>query len=81
MNAQKIITKILTVVAEELVIEQQKVTPHANFYNDLGADFLDIIELTLALESAFNIKIPDQESEKFATVQQTIDYISQKVVV
>ncbi len=44
-------------------------TPEANLAKDLEADSLDLVELLMALESAFDTEIPDEESEKIATVQ------------
>lgn len=80
MSEQEIFSKIQAVVTEQLGSEPDQVTPESNFANDLGADSLDLVELIMALESAFDTEIPDQESEKIATVQQAVDYISQKKV-
>lgn len=78
MSKQEIFSTIQTVVAEQLGKEEDSVIPEANIANDLGADYLDIAELILVLEDTFNIEIPDEESNKIATVQQIVDYISQK---
>jgi acyl carrier protein len=42
---------------------------------DLGADSLDIVELVMAFEEAFEIEIPDEDAEKITTVKEAIDYI------
>jgi acyl carrier protein len=47
--------------------------------DDLGADSLDVVELVMALEEEFDIEISDDELEKIRTVQDTIDYIKQRV--
>ena len=60
-------------------MEASKVTPPANFANDLGADSLDTVELVMALEEEFDIEIPDEAAEKITTVQEAVDYISDKV--
>jgi len=77
MSEQEILEKVQAIVAENLGVEQTQVTPAANFASDLGADSLDTVELVMALESAFNIEIPDEEAEKILIVQQAIDYINQ----
>ena len=46
--------------------------------DDLGADSLDIVELVMAFEEAFDIDIPDEDAEKIATVKDAIDYIENK---
>ena len=50
----------------------------ASFVDDLGADSLDIVELVMAFEEAFDIDIPDEDAEKIATVKDAIDYIENK---
>lgn len=80
MSEHEIFTRVQFVVAEQLVREQHKITKEAKFAEDLGADYLDVIELIMALEDAFDTEIPDEESEKIATVQQAVDYISHKKV-
>ena len=48
---------------------------HASFVDDLGADSLDIVELVMAFEEAFDLDIPDEDAEKIATVKDAVDYI------
>lgn len=76
--SQDILEKIKTVVSENLSVDIEKVTPEASFIDDLGADSLDIVELVMALEEEFGIEIPDSESEKIITVQNALDFITQK---
>lgn len=75
----EIFEKLRAIVVEKLGIEPEQVNPLASFTKDLGADSLDMVELVIALEEAFNIKIPDQTAETLLTVQHIIDYVSQKV--
>lgn len=51
------------------------VKPTSHFYNDLGLDSLDTVELTLALEDEFVIEIPDSEADKILTVADAIKFI------
>ena len=70
------ITKTVTeIVAEQLGVEKEEVTPEASFVEDLGADSLDTVELVMALEEEFECEIPDEDAEKITTVQQAIDYV------
>ena len=77
MNKQEILEKVQAIVADQLGVEREQVTPVANFVNDLGADSLDTVEVVMALEEAFTIEIPDEAAEKILVVQQAVDYITQ----
>ena len=68
-------TIIGQIVAEQLGVKEEEVTPTASFVDDLGADSLDTVELVMALEEEFETEIPDEDAEKITTVQQAIDYI------
>lgn len=68
--------KVASIIAEQLEVEPTKVTPNARFDTDLNADSLDVVELVMAFEEAFDIEIPDEEAESIQTVQQAIDHIT-----
>ncbi len=67
--------KIRAIVAEQLGVDEDQVTPDASFVDDLGADSLDTVELIMAFEEEFEVEIPDEEAQKIKTVQDVIDYI------
>ena len=71
-------SKIKTIIAEQLGVKPEEVTPNASFVDDLGADSLDTVELIMALEEEFNIEIPDEDAEKMKTVGDAIKYIEEK---
>ena len=71
--------KIKTIIADQLGVKFEEVTPEASFVNDLGADSLDTVELIMALEEEFEIDIPDEDAEKIKTVGEIIKYIEDKV--
>ena len=70
--------KIKAIIAEQLGVKPEEVTPNASFIDDLGADSLDTVELIMALEEEFNVEIPDEDAEKMATVGDAIKYIETK---
>lgn len=70
--------RVKKIVVEHLGVEADKVTEDASFIDDLGADSLDIVELVMAIEKEFDIEIPDEDAEKIATVQDAINYITDK---
>ncbi|MBD2432492.1 MAG: acyl carrier protein [Mastigocladus sp. ERB_26_2] len=79
MSQADIFDRVKKIVVEQLGVEPEKVTPQANFANDLNADSLDTVELVMALEEEFDIEIPDEAAEKITTVQEALDYITNKV--
>lgn len=70
--------QVKSIVAEQLGVKEEEVTNKASFVDDLGADSLDTVELVMALEEEFETEIPDEDAEKIKTVQQAIDYITQR---
>ena len=71
--------KVKQLIVEQLQVDESEVTPTAHFVDDLGADSLDIVELVMTFEEAFEIEIPDEEAEKITTVKDAIDYIQSHV--
>jgi acyl carrier protein len=67
--------RVKGIIAEQLGVEEDEVTPEASFTDDLGADSLDIVELVMAFEEEFGIEIPDEEAEKISTVKDAVEYI------
>lgn len=68
--------RVKQIVAEQLGVEEDQVTPTASFMDDLGADSLDTVELVMALEEEFDIEISDEDAEKIQKVSDAIDYIN-----
>ncbi len=70
--------KLVSIVAEQLHVEENRVVPEADFKADLGADSLDLFELVSALEEEYDIEIPAEELEGLTTVQSVMDYLAGK---
>ena len=68
--------RIQKVIAYQLGVDLERVIPAAKLEDDLGADSLDAVELVMALDEEFKVNIPDDEAEKFLTVQDIADYIA-----
>lgn len=71
--------KVKKIVAEQLGIKEEDIKNESSFIEDLGADSLTTVEMSLALEDAFGIEIPDTEQKNLRTVQQAIDYVKSAV--
>ena len=60
--------RIQSMVAEQLGVEPAEVTKDASIFDDLGADSLDVVELVMILEEAFDIEVPDDAVEEMRTI-------------
>ncbi len=69
--------KVISIIVDQLGVEEDDVTMDASFIDDLGADSLDIVELIMALEEEFDIEIPDEDAEKIVTVGNAVNYIKE----
>ncbi|MEM7158404.1 MAG: acyl carrier protein [Myxococcota bacterium] len=67
--------KVKEIVADQLDVKLDEVEASKSFTDDLQADSLAIVELVLALEEKFDVKIPDDEVDKIKTVGDAITYI------
>lgn len=70
--------KVKDIIVENLGCDESEVTMEATLMDDLGADSLDAVELSLALEDELGVKIPDEDFEKMTTVKDIVDYIDQQ---
>lgn len=68
--------EVITIICEQLDVKAEDVNAAKTFNEDLGADSLAIVELVLALEEKFNLKIPDEEVDNIKTVGDAINYIA-----
>lgn len=75
MDEAKIFKKIKEITVTQLGIDADDIKPDATFIDTLGADSLDVVELVMAFEEAFEIDIDDEDAGEIATVQNAIDFI------
>ena len=71
----EIVEKVKQIIAEQLGVDENDISPSSSFVEDLGADSLDTVELVMALEEGFGIEIPDEDAEGIRTVNDAMDYI------
>jgi acyl carrier protein len=76
--ASPIEQKVKQIIVEQLGVDESQVENKASFVDDLGADSLDIVELVMAFEEAFELEIPDEDAEKIQTVGDAVTYIESK---
>ncbi|MDY6917147.1 MAG: acyl carrier protein [Chloroflexota bacterium] len=75
-----VLERLRAIVVEQLGVEEHQVVPEASFVDDLNADSLDLVELTMAIEEEFSddnreIRISDEDAEKLKTVKDALDFV------
>jgi acyl carrier protein len=78
-NASDVYERVRKVVIKQLGVDPKKVTQSARFFDDLGADSLDGVELVMGFEEEFDIEIPDDSAEKMHTVGDAVEIIGQQL--
>lgn len=72
-----ILEQIIKMVAEQFMIDESEINAETSFVDDLSADSLDVVELTMALEEAFSLPdTPEEELTSIHTVGDLADYVS-----
>ena len=69
--------KIKGIIVEQLGVEESAVALDTNLMKDLEADSLDAVEIIMAIEDEFDIEIPDEDAEKFQTVEDLVKYVEE----
>ena len=69
--------KALALIASKMKLDESEITPEKNIFNDLGADSLDFVELSMLLEREFNVKFTENDTAKVKTVGDLYELIEQ----
>jgi len=79
MDRNEVSSRLNGVLVSELGLDADKINDDAHFEEDLDVDSLGVVELLMALEDEFDIKIPDEEAESIMTVGQAVDLVNNKL--
>jgi acyl carrier protein len=79
MDKEGILRKAVELIVIQLQVDESDVVFDAHLVDDLGADSLDLVELSMAMEEAFNINLPDEEVEKIRTVGDIVSVIERNL--
>jgi acyl carrier protein len=79
MDRDQVSERLKDVLVTELGLDADKINDDANFEEDLEVDSLGVVELLMALEDEFGVKIPDEEAEDIRTVGQAVDMVHGKL--
>ncbi len=70
-----IFEKVKMIVSEQLGVDDDAIRMDSNFLEDFGADSLELVDLIMALESEFDIEVPEEDIEDMETVSDVVSYI------
>ncbi len=79
MDRSEIENRIKNLLVSELGLDESRVSAEATFEEDLEVDSLGVVELLMALEDEFGVKIPDEEAEEIGTVGEAVDVVEAKL--
>lgn len=81
MNKEEITTRVLSIMSSLFDnLAEDTLTPDLSFKSDLGLESIDIIDLVMAVETAYNISIDMTNAKSLTTIQDFIDYITPLVI-
>ena len=70
--------KIRDIIAEQLDVNPEAITMETDLMMDLEADSLDAVEIIMAIESEFDIEVPDEKAEDFKVVANIVNYVEEQ---
>lgn len=79
MATEKILKQVKKIISENLAIPVDKISEESSFANDLGADSLDAMDLLMAVNEAFTIRIPVEEMDNIHTVHDMVKAIEYRL--
>ncbi len=77
--SEGMIERLRSLVSDQLGVDPDQMKSEASILDDLGADSLDVVELVMAIEEAFDIEISDEDAEAMRTVGDVESYVSARV--
>ena len=79
MDRSQVQSKMRDLLVEELGLDGSKINDEAMFEEDLEVDSLGVVELLMALEDEFGVRIPDEEAEDITSVGEAVDLVLAKL--
>ena len=67
--------KMKEMIADQLSVDEDKITMDSTFKDDLDADSLDVFQIVTAIEDEFELEISDEDAEKIVTVGDAVEQI------
>ena len=71
--------RVRELLAEQLDIDEEKITMDSDILEDFEADSLDVVDMVMTLEDEFGVEIPDEDIENFHTVGDVVSYVEERL--
>lgn len=71
--------KVREIITEQLGVDEDDVTMDTHLMKDLEADSLDAVEIIMAIEDEYGIEIPDEDAEKFQSVNDLVKFVESNI--
>ncbi|MCS7174345.1 acyl carrier protein [Pseudothermotoga sp.] len=75
MDRKEILAMVNKILSDKLGVKESQIKEESKLIDDLGADSLDLVDLVMAFEEEFGVKIADDKLQKISTVKDIVDYI------
>ncbi len=76
LQSSEVLEEVKNALSEHLGVDKSEIKENSKLVDDLGADSLDLVELTMDLEEKFDMKIPDEDVPKLVDVKSIVDYVT-----
>ncbi|MBQ9889788.1 MAG: acyl carrier protein [Firmicutes bacterium] len=70
--------KLQEIIADQLDVDKEEITMDTDLMKDLEADSLDAVEIIMAIESEFDVEVPDERAEEFKLVSNIVNFLEEK---
>ena len=74
-----VLEKVKMILSNQFDVEEENIKPETNFADDLGEDYLVVVDMLMSLEDEFDVEIPDEEIERIRTVGELVSYIEENM--
>ena len=71
--------KVVSILSDQLEIDETTITPDTLIVDDLGADSLDVVDLVMSIEDEFEIEVPDEAIEEIKTVNDIVKFVEDHI--
>jgi len=78
MEEKTVLQIVSEIMIEQLGVKEETVKPDTHIIEDLGADSLDQVELVMAIEEEFALDVPEEDAEKWKTIEDVVTYLKDK---
>mgnify|MGYP000359409754 CR=1 FL=1 len=73
------LSKVKEIIAEQLGVDVSELTPQTSLKDDLNADSLDLFQIVMSLEEAYDIEIPTEDTENIGTIGDIEAYLGKRM--